>query len=858
MVAGYTIDYGTDATNLSGTLDAGSNCYATVSGLASGANYYFEIAAYDTNGDVSAPSSEISYATAGATNESALVQLVARPPGTGVASGGGTFTNGTSILVTAVASNGYAFSNWSVNNVQVSTQSNYSFTVSSNVTLVARFSPIPVFYTVSVLSGPAAGGNVNGGGLFAGGSVVSVTATANSGYTFSNWTDNGVVMSTSSNYSFALASNCNLVANFAANAVTYTVGVQSNPSGAGTVDGGGAFAEGTSVTVMAAANTGYTFVSWSDGITVMSTSPKYTFTLVSNCNLVANFAGTPVDYTVTVSSNPTNAGTITGGGIFAASSSVTVAANANSGYVFSNWTQNGNVLSTATKYSFALAANCALVANFVHASVSGDLGTNSTFTVTPSAGSNGVISPSAPQSAVQGTNIVFSAVPADNYEVRQWLTNGVLAQTGGGLFTLVNVETNETVEVTFTNIPPVNTNFTLVVSGNGTVSPKPGSTQFRTGGKYALTATAGKGSLFAGWVSNGIVVSMTPRYTCIVLTNLALQAVFVTNPFTPLVGVYRGLFYDTNGAAEDSSGAFTATVSGSGAYSARLTGGAGNYAFSGQFSLESNALKTIPRTGLTSITVQLQLGSSNQPMTGTVSDGSWTAELVAVPVAFSRTNPTPLAGKYTMVIPGNTNTSVEPNGNGFGAVTVSKLGAVTFAGTLGDGTAASAASIVSGEGTWPFYVPLYGGKGFILGWLNFTNVGTIGGQTGWFKLAQPTAKFYPDGFTTAAQVAGSTYQYTNGLPQLGFSTGLLSLESGGLSDVITNSVALGLTFHVTGSNSVNMTFNNSSGLFKTSVTDPSTGKPVVVKGVVLQNQDYGAGLFVNQNETGNALLTPAP
>lgn len=59
--------------------------------------------------------------------------------------------------------------------------------------------------------------------------------------------------------------------------------VAASPSGGGTVTGGGLYEEGTSVQITAVANTGYTFVSWSDGntsatrtVTVGETPVTYT------------------------------------------------------------------------------------------------------------------------------------------------------------------------------------------------------------------------------------------------------------------------------------------------------------------------------------------------------------------------------------------------------------------------------------------------------------------------------------------------------------------------------------------------------------------------------------------------------
>ena len=289
------------------------------------------------------------------------VAVSALPSADGTVSGGGTFAAGSSVTVTATANSGYNFVNWTQNGSQVSTSASYPFTLNSNVTLVANFAPVQ--YTVAVSASPSAGGTVSGGGTFAAGSSVTVTATANSGYNFVNWTQSGSQVSTSASYKFTLNSNVTLVANFTTVAATqYTVAVSASPSADGTVSGGGTFAAGSSVTVTATANSGYNFVNWTQNGSQVSTSASYPFTVNGNVTLVANF--TPVQYTVAVSASPSADGTVSGGGTFAAGSSVTVTATANSGYNFVNWTQNGSQVSTSASYTFTLNSNVTLVANF--------------------------------------------------------------------------------------------------------------------------------------------------------------------------------------------------------------------------------------------------------------------------------------------------------------------------------------------------------------------------------------------------------------------------------------------------------------------------------------------------------------
>ncbi|MBR6931658.1 MAG: leucine-rich repeat domain-containing protein, partial [Bacteroidales bacterium] len=70
-------------------------------------------------------------------------------------------------------------------------------------------------YTITTSANPAEGGSVTGGGSYTQGTTCTLTATANEGYSFVNWTENNEVVSTNANYSFTVSENRNLVANFA-------------------------------------------------------------------------------------------------------------------------------------------------------------------------------------------------------------------------------------------------------------------------------------------------------------------------------------------------------------------------------------------------------------------------------------------------------------------------------------------------------------------------------------------------------------------------------------------------------------------------------------------------------------------
>ena len=287
------------------------------------------------------------------------ITVSANPTNGGTVTGGGTYQQGQSCTVSATAATGYTFLRWTENGTQVSTNPNYTFTVTGNRTLVAQFQQQT--YTISVSANPTNGGNVTGGGAYHYGDNCTVIATPANGYAFLRWTENGNQVSTNANYTFTVTGNRTLVAQFQTQ--TYTITATANPTNGGTVSGGGTFNYGQSCTLTATPATGYTFVRWTKNGTQVSTNATYTFTVTESAAYVAHFE--VQSFTVSVSVNPTDGGIVTGGGTFNYGQNCTVNATANEGYNFVNWTEDGNVVSTNTHYSFSVTNNRTLVANFV-------------------------------------------------------------------------------------------------------------------------------------------------------------------------------------------------------------------------------------------------------------------------------------------------------------------------------------------------------------------------------------------------------------------------------------------------------------------------------------------------------------
>ena len=84
----------------------------------------------------------------------------------------------------------------------------------------------------------------------------------------------------------------------------------------------------------------------------------------------------PGDYVISVSADPTDAGTVTGDGVYAYRDSVTVEATANEGCAFRNWTwkEGGETKTSAENpYTFTPDADRDLVAYFLKPFVVGDI-----------------------------------------------------------------------------------------------------------------------------------------------------------------------------------------------------------------------------------------------------------------------------------------------------------------------------------------------------------------------------------------------------------------------------------------------------------------------------------------------------
>ena len=205
----------------------------------------------------------------------------------GTTGGDGAYAVGSSATVSATPHPGYKFSKWLVNGASVSTARNYTFTVSGDRSLVAKFKPV---YTLVVSADPAEGGEVEADSFYEAGELARLKAKPSMGWSLVSWTQNGVPVSTDPNFQFNVTGNRTLVGHFA---LGHRIEVIAEPANGGSVIGGGVYPMGEMVAMEAVALPGYVFVDWTEGGMSVSTEAVFTFTSDTSHSLVANFVAQP-------------------------------------------------------------------------------------------------------------------------------------------------------------------------------------------------------------------------------------------------------------------------------------------------------------------------------------------------------------------------------------------------------------------------------------------------------------------------------------------------------------------------------------------------------------------------------------
>lgn len=290
------------------------------------------------------------------------VSIELSPEATATVVGGGEYNQYDTCYVQITPNQGFQFDALTENGDTLTKQPNYSFIVMSDRNLVAHLSEMPIYYQVTAEITPDAAGTISGLGEYLEGETCTLQITPNSGYDYVGLYENDELVTTENSFTFDVNSDRHFKAEFLIQINYYQVSAEINPSEAGSISGLGAYQEGETCTLEMTANEGYTFVALKENDEVVSEENTYSFVVESDRHFSADFVLN--EYTVTLSANPEEGGTLSGGGIYSHGSTAYAIAIPNENYSFKNWTKDGAIVSSNSQYVFEVTEPVELVAHF--------------------------------------------------------------------------------------------------------------------------------------------------------------------------------------------------------------------------------------------------------------------------------------------------------------------------------------------------------------------------------------------------------------------------------------------------------------------------------------------------------------
>ncbi|GFO59626.1 hypothetical protein GMST_19510 [Geomonas silvestris] len=195
-----------------------------------------------------------------------------------------------------------------------------------------------------------------------------------------------------------------------------------------------------SATVTALPATGYHFVNWTEGGSIVGTNAALSVSSITAArSFTANFAINSYPVTFASGGNGTLTGSVSQSVVHGASAT-TVSAVPALGYHFVNWTEAGQVVGSGTALTLGNVTGArSVTANFAI----------DTFTVSAASDAKGSVSPAGVSTVNYGSSVTFSFTPAAGYQVVDVLVDGV-SQGAPGSYTISNVTANgHTVQVVF-------------------------------------------------------------------------------------------------------------------------------------------------------------------------------------------------------------------------------------------------------------------------------------------------------------------------------------------------------------------------------------------------------------------------
>ena len=394
----------------------------------------------------------------------------------GTASGSSTVDYNTAIWISATPNYGYHFTQWNDGN----SSNPRRVVVSQDTVFTASFAPNQ--YTATCMANDNSRGSVTtAGGSYNYLTSVTFTAVPNANYHFLRWS-NG---SNDNPITFTLTQDTMLTAIFVgltANVDDNTMGTASHTKTANLVE-----------VVTAMPNYGYHFVQWQDG----NTDNPRTVILTQDTVLTAYFAVNT--YYLTLVSNDTTMGTVSGSGSYNYLTQVTLTAAANDHHHFVQW-NDGN---TTNPRLITVTSDSTFIAQFEE---------DARYSITVSSNDTTMGTVAGSGSYYGGEQVVLTATPSEHHHFVGW---------GDG-----NTQNPRTITVVgdadYTAVFEADI-FTITVTANDpTMGSVMGGGEYGYGAEVTIAAQPFAGYGFRGW-SDGD----TNRERTIVVTEDAdYQAIF--------------------------------------------------------------------------------------------------------------------------------------------------------------------------------------------------------------------------------------------------------------------------------------------------------------------------------------------
>jgi len=345
----------------------------------------------------------------------------------GTVSDGGRFPYNSTADISATPDMGYSFAGWNGSGVATPNSSSTTVSMIQDRYISASFSINS--YILNLSSGT--GGSVSGAGTYTYGSIINISATPKTGYSFTGWTGSGISDFGSTSTSVSITQDRNISATFSIN--SYLLSLSSGDGGS--VSGSGSFLYGTSADINATPNTGYSFAGWSGNGVATPNSISTTVSMTQNRSISAAFSLN--SYTLALSAG--TGGTVSNGGSYSYGASVTITATPSTGYSFAGWSGDGVASPSSATSSVSITQDRNLTAYF----------TKDLHTLSISTPEGGTVNDSGTHEF--GSNVGLVAEADTGYAFSHW--EGSLVATPNSASTSILLTKNSSVKAIFERLP---------------------------------------------------------------------------------------------------------------------------------------------------------------------------------------------------------------------------------------------------------------------------------------------------------------------------------------------------------------------------------------------------------------------